>query len=203
MKPEILNQLKPIERLYLISKEKEEVYTKPNKTYCLLHTLISCGNLKVNNRNFKVSWTSKVYPNDYETKSLELIHEKKFLDLDKFINDSLVFNKTLVELGLLKAEIKMAKKFFFINTAKTEFVKTPSYFSVQKYYFEELETGAPLLSLVCEDDKYINEVKGAYSILKNNMIKAAEEEKAKKEAAKTKPKEKKEEKESLAETVLP
>lgn len=189
MKPEILNKLKAVERLFLISKERDDVYTKKNKTFCLLHTLISSGNLKIKNRKFKVNWDCKIYPNDYETRVLELIHEKKYLDLNTFIDNDLVFNKTLVDLVLLKTEIKMVKKFFFINSAKTELVKTPSYFSAQKYYFEELETGTPLLKLVCEDDKYFNDTKGAYSILKTNVVNAAAEEKAKKEAKKEEVKE--------------
>lgn len=201
MKPEILNKLKAIERLYLISKEKEEVYTKKNKCFCLLHTLIASGNLKIKNRKFKVNWSTKIYPNDYETKVLELIQEERFLHLDIFINNSLVFNRTLVELGFLKTELKAAKKLFFFNTTRTEFVKTPAYFNAQKYYFEELETNTPLLKLVCEDEKFFNDTKGAYTILKSCVIKANEDEEAKKQKAKESKKDDKP-KESLAERVM-
>ncbi len=177
---ETIKQLRPIERLFLISKERKDIYEKKAKTFCLLYSLISEKHLKpISSKGFKLNFNNTNFPNDYESYVLDLLKEEKYLELDNFINTKLVFDKTLVRIGLLREEITVKKR-FWLKLAQSDLVKQPSYFDLQGFYSKKLEEGTPILNLVCEDPNYFNQTKDMYLILKTKMFAAAKAEEEKK-----------------------
>lgn len=187
-----INKLRAIERLYFISQEKEEVYTKKTKTFCLLYSLISNQSLKVssNNKKLIVNWNAKEFPNQYESEILNLINENKYLELNELIDNKLIFKKTLIDVGLYKEEIGI-KKFFFLKLAKTDLVKTPMYYKLQSNYLERLDKNIPVLNILCDRPDLFNKTKSCYAILKSCIEAAAM--KAEQDKFKSKEKEKKKE----------
>lgn len=179
---EIIKQLTPIEKLFLISQEKNDVYDKQNKVFCLLYSLMDKRCLKVtsNNKDFKVSYGKGDFPKDYETMALDLLKEKKYLELDKFIESNLVFNKTLLQLSIL-VEKMGTRKIMFFTIPSVELEKTSLYYNLQGHYKELMEKQS-VISVLCNDINIYNKTKNAYIVLKTNMKKAAldlEEAKAK------------------------
>ncbi len=189
---ETIKQLRPIERLYFISQEREEVYTKKTKTFCLLYSLINNQSLKVssNNKRLIVHWNTTDFPNKYELEILNLINDNKYLELNNLIDNKLIFKKTLIDVELYKEEVSI-KKVFFLKLANTNLVKTPMYYKLTSHYLEKLDNNIPVLNLVCDRPDLFNKTKTCYSILKNCVEATAR----KAEQDKIKPKEKEKKKE--------
>lgn len=183
MEKEIIKKLRPIERLYLISKERENIYEKKAKTFCLLYSLISNNFMGIKNKDFKIL-NGDIFPKEYENEVLNLIKENRYLELNNFIDKNLVFERTLVSLNLLHEEISIKKR-FFLKLANVKLTKQPLYFSIQSYYGKKISEGIPILNIVCENNNLYNKTKEAYSILKNKMINAAKEAENKKEKEKS------------------
>lgn len=122
IKMELKDTLRPIERLYLISKEKEDVFNKKNRLYTLLYFYVVNENISIGgDKNIKLNYDGKGFNSTYEELGLDLLKEKKWLDFNTFL-DGLHFNKTLVDNGILKMEVKVKKR-FFLNLAKNEITR--------------------------------------------------------------------------------
>lgn len=172
-----MEELKPIERLYLISKENKDVFSKRNRLYCLIYQLIESKNIIVNRKNFNVSFMGNRFLHEYEDMFLKLIDQKKYLDLDTFINNA-TFDKTLADNGYFEKDITEKKTFFIFNTAKVELKKTSKYFETQAQLHDELKN-INVLKIVCPKTELELDILKVYNFLIESMQKANEEQKKK------------------------
>lgn len=197
-KEEVIKKLRPVERLYLVSKENEDIYTKKNKVFCLLNYLVSNKNIKIkDSTSFKISFTGTENNNEYELKVLSYLEEKKYLALNKFIDESLIFNQTLIDLGIITNEVKSVKR-LFINIAETKEVKSALYHELQGHFGREMDRCINDIEAIC-GDSYDGKTQVLYICLKNLVMKQHQDaiEKKKKDkldAEKKKEQEKKKEK---------
>lgn len=180
-----MEDLKPIEKLYLISKEEESIFSKKNRLYCLIYQLIESKNILVNRRDFNVSMFGDKFITPYEEMFLNYIHLKKYSELDSFINN-LSFDKTLLDNGYLKSELKESKSFFVFNTQKLELKKTAKYFEFQAKLHNNNINNSNILRFVCPNIHLELSIIKVYNLLTQSMQKTKEEqEKKDKESNKT------------------
>lgn len=153
---EILNKLKPIEKLYLKSKEEEEIYTNKNKLMYLLNYLYENRFILIskNGNKFKVRINDKNQLQEYELKFLKLLLEKKYKEIFEFIK-ILQFDEKLIKLSIIAKKIKQ-RKIFFYKYEVNEMDKTKLYYMIQ----EQLKN---------YDYQIYNSVMLFYSFLKNKI----------------------------------
>lgn len=171
---EIKKQLRPIEQLYLMSKENEGVYSLKNKLQCIINFLYENKSLKLSNEGNKYKFKpGEVALKDYEYKFIELIQNKKFVDLNKFIEE-IHFEKSLIALDIIKENVS-SRKFLFFNLAKKHKEKTTIYYELQTEFNRKKDLSVPILNIVFDNDKMIlrQEVVNFYHLIVNK-IKAAE-----------------------------
>ena len=158
----IFNQLRPVEKLYLLSKEKPEIYSKKRRAMSIISFLLKNKTLKLSHsgHKFKVN-SAGTYPiNEYERLFIEHIQEKNFIELDKFINN-LKFDKTLIEYGILMEKIKKSKFLFFFSKAQVELTKTQTYFEIQAELARNPNESLPSIDI---------RVTNFYKLLKGKII---------------------------------
>lgn len=140
---ETLNKLRPIEKLYLISKEKEGIYKKDIATKCLVSSLVNNKNIK----DGKIVQEGLAANRSYEYTFMDLYQTEQYIELDKFLEGLTVFNKTLVELGIIKNVITV-KKLLWLKLAKEKLSNTTLYYELQGYLSKELDGGKSLTRVV-------------------------------------------------------
>lgn len=169
-KTTILKKLRPIELLYLMSQERKDLFDKKKRLYCLLYFFVENGNIKIKNNKFKIK-SGKLANTIYEKTFLNFLTMKDYLELNTFIENLTVFNKTLVEYGIYKKEIKL-KKFLFWKLANEEIVKTTLYYELQAELNKLQDEEPNVLNVVCPDLELKNNILKFYDLLKNQMQKA-------------------------------
>lgn len=173
-KETILKDLTPIEKLFVISYEVSEVYTKKNKLTCVLGNFQSLGLI---NAKGKVNLNKDVELKPYEHEMLSLLENKDYVKFNEFIENNLVFNRTLVRFGLLKERIDEKQYFKIIKVPKMCLVKTAIYHSVlselinveygdSNVLFNHLigDKYSALKTKVCYDF-VVDKIKNAYRVL--------------------------------------
>ena len=160
-------ELKPIEKLYLISKERQGLMTKRNKLYCLIYSLMDNKNISSNKVNSNGINMNRIY----EDNLIKAIKDKDFIQVNNLVEDLNIFNQSLVNAEVLKLEVK-SKKVLFLNLAKNEITKTALYYKLQSQYEEEFSKGFNVLDIVCEKREYKDKINNYYNQLKKRMIEA-------------------------------
>lgn len=166
---DIIKNLKPIEKLYFISKEKGEVYDKKNILFCVIYQLVENKNLHFN-KKLKISYSGNDLLRDYENEILNYIDRSQYLQLDKFL-ETIVFNKTLIDNNILKLDLKKKSFLLFFNKEEKEFVKTQKYYELYAEMLKEIEKlGNNTLFYVCPNKNIYSKCNNIYNYLKNKII---------------------------------
>lgn len=158
----IFNQLRPVEKLFLLSKERPEIYSKKNRALSIITFLLGNKtlNLSSSGNKFKFTLTGQYPINEYERVFIEHIQTKNFPQLDTFINN-LKFDKTLVEYGILKEEIQKKKILFIFPSAQTSLTKTTRYYEI----LAELTKNPSELTLFMDQRAH-----NFYNVIKSKII---------------------------------
>jgi hypothetical protein len=163
--------LKPVEKLYLISKEDAQVYSKKNILYCLIYQLLKQKNLSNHSQSYRISFAGESLVTQYEEVFLQLLNKKHFIELDNFIN-TLTLDKTLVDYKILEPEIVEGRMFFFFKVPKSNLKKTAFYFELQAAFNKLMQTNPNILTLLCEDHKLHNTTLRIYNKISEEIQKA-------------------------------
>ena len=176
---EKLKELRPIETLYLLSKEKPEVYNKRNALHCLIHFLIENKNIEQVRNKFRINLTGSKPNKSYESEFITLMKSKEYIKVNQLVDDLKIFNQTLINNNILENIIKI-KKILFFKTAKEELKKTTLYYEIQAYLNKQLELGTQIIDIVCEDRKHKEKVLKFCNVIKVKVKQAYVEEENKK-----------------------
>lgn len=172
-------ELKPVEQLYFISKEDATIYTKKNILYSLIYQLIESRNIiPIDKNKFNISFLGESFTTEYEETFLQLINNKKYLELDNFIN-GLRFEKTLVTHKYLEESIKEGKMFFIISVPKLDLKKSVKYYEHQAYFKKLLIDTPNVLRIICPKIELERKIINVYNILVDEMQKAQKEQEKK------------------------
>ena len=176
-----IQKLRPVERLYLLSKEIKDVYNKKNTLYCLCYYFLKNKNIIPKGDKYQVKLEGKELNIEYEAEILNLIKSRHFIELDKFITDLTSFDNTLINHGIYENSIK-EKKFLFFNLAKKELIKTKKYYILQGYLKGKMVAFAnnPLLA-ICFDEDARNKTLNLHTFIKTKIQSQYFEESKKKE----------------------
>jgi len=161
------HELKPVERLYLISQDRSDVYSKKNKLYCLIYHLIKNENIKGNEINiFGLENNSH-----YEEILLRHIKNKEYVEVNKLIDD-LFFKKTLVEKNYISLVTSEKKFLGFFKKKETEIKKELKYFSEMKEIIPLIDSNIHILKILCKDQGIKNKVISYYNMLTKKIQEA-------------------------------
>jgi hypothetical protein len=135
---ELYKRLKPVERLYLVSLKKKEVYNQKSILYCLISQLIDEGKIFFDSKTNKYGLKKiegeellKPYEIDFHT----FIKYKRWEDLDHLISN-IMFDSTLAREDII--EIKKKKKSFLgFSKNVNSGVKTDKFYEI----YNEIEEG--------------------------------------------------------------
>ncbi len=124
-----MEDLKPIEKLYLLSLEKENAWTNKLKLTYLIYQLLENDNLDINKNKLRVHLSGKDFNTDYENQFLDLLLQNDYVNLNNFIKN-LRFDRLLVKKDYLTNKVENVK-FLFLNFNKNKVSKTIKYHQAQ------------------------------------------------------------------------
>lgn len=167
-------ELKPVEQLYLVGKEKCGVYEKKNILFCLIYQLHENDNIRVSSKTskFRINFSGKEPNSEYEDIFMKLIKDKKFIELDSFVTN-LVLNQTLINHKILEVKI-IPKKVLFFNMSKTEIIKTSKYYEIQASIMKVLDVNWNVTNAICKNHKSRDKIIRFYDALVKRMEEAKE-----------------------------
>jgi len=152
--------MKPIEKLYLISKEKEEIYSLKNKLYCLLYQLTENKNIIFKDGKFKINITGKNFNDAYESSIADMIKRNEFVALDVLLN-GIHFQPCLIQKGYI--EEKPNSGFLGSIFNKKSEKRTNKYLQFQLDINKQLNNIIDILDLLCPNQKYKMDILRLYN----------------------------------------
>lgn len=180
---ETLNKLRPIEKFYLISLEKKGIFNKKEALHCIIYSLLENKNIILKKDKVKLNITGTNPNRGYEDTFIRLIKEKKYIELNTFVVGLNNFNQSLIDHSILTNTLGI-KKVFFIKLAKQEIGKTALYYDLQSHFKKQFDESINIMDIVCKNHTSKDNILKVYSLLKDKIIKAHEEQEKKKKEKK-------------------